>query len=62
MIEMESRLPYGLLTLVVLVLFYGTYLIEMMAQKKRGIRTHQIGRRKEKTLSLIHISEPTRPG
>ena len=55
MIEMESKLPYGLLMLVVLALFYGTYLIKMLAQKKRGIRTHQIGRRKEKTLHTVEM-------
>lgn len=49
----ESRLPYWLLTLIVLALFYGIYFTKMLVQKKHGIRTHQIGRRKEKTIHAV---------
>ena len=51
----EKTLPYGILTLAVLALFYGIYFVKMWVQKRRGIRTHQIGRRKEKTLHTVEM-------
>lgn len=42
--------PYCLLAIVVLLIFYAVYFIKMIAQKKRGIQTTQIGKRKEKPL------------
>ena len=51
--EFESGLPYWLLTLIVLAIFYGIYFTKMFVQKRRGIRTHQIGRRKEKALHTV---------
>lgn len=50
---LEEKLPYWLLALVVLALFYGIYFGKMLAQKRRGIRTHQIGLRREKKLHLV---------
>lgn len=41
---METRLPYRLLALLVLALFYGVYLVKQWTQKRHGIRTMQIGR------------------
>ena len=41
---MEARLPYRLLALLVLALFYGVYLVKQWTQKRHGIRTMQIGR------------------
>ena len=49
----ESQLPYRLLTLIVLALFYGIYFTKMLVQKNHGIRTRQIGRRKEKTVHTV---------
>ena len=49
----EKRPPYLLLTVFVLVIFYGIYFGKMLAQRSRGIRTDQIGRRKEKTLHRV---------
>lgn len=43
---MEASLPYRLLALLVLAAFYGIYLAKQWAQKRRGIRTMQIGRGK----------------
>ena len=40
-------MPYRLLAMLVLTLFYGTYLAKQWSQKRRGIRTMQIGRGKE---------------
>ena len=46
----EERLPYALPALLVLAVFYGIYFAKVLAQKRRGIRTRQIGRRKEKSI------------
>ena len=42
----EEALSYPLLALFVLAVFYGIYFAKMLAQKRRGIRTRQIGQRK----------------
>ena len=52
-LPLEEHLPYSLLTLFVLAGFYGIYFTKMLVQKRRGIRTRQIGRRKEKTLHTV---------
>lgn len=39
--------------LTVLAVFYGSYFVKMLMQKRRGIQTHQIGRRKEKQLHTV---------
>ena len=50
---MEEKLCYPALALIVLAVFYGIYFGKMLAQKRHGIRTHQIGRRKEKELHTV---------
>lgn len=52
---LEEKLPYMWLALAVLAFFYGIYFSKMLVQKRHGIRTHQIGRRKEKTLHTIEM-------
>ena len=52
-IHWEERLIYALPALFVLAVFYGIYFGKMLVQKRHGIRTHQIGRRKEKTLHTV---------
>lgn len=52
-ILLEEQLSYSILTLVVLALFYGIYFGKMIVQKRQGIRTHQIGRRKEKSIHTV---------
>lgn len=49
----ESLLNYRLLALTVLALFYGIYFTKMFIQKRHGIRTRQIGRRKEKAIHTV---------
>lgn len=44
----ETSLPYPILALLILAVFYGIYLIKQQWQKHRGIQTMQIGRRKER--------------
>ena len=46
-LPLEVSLPYRLLALFVLAVFYGIYLVKQWRQKRRGIRTMQIGRRKD---------------
>lgn len=50
---LENELFYRILALTVLAVFYGIYFIKMAAQAKQGIRTHQIGRRREKGLHTV---------
>ena len=49
----EERLPFFVLGLVVLAFFYGIYFTKMLVQKKHGIQTRQIGKRKEKGLHRV---------
>lgn len=51
----EEMLPYRILTVAVLLIFYAVYLTKMFVQKKHGIRTHQIGRRREKGLHTVEM-------
>ena len=46
-LPLEEELPYRLLALLVLALFYGIYLVKQGRQKRRGIQTMQIGRRRD---------------
>ena len=46
-IPLEEYIPYRLLALFVLAVFYGIYLVKQWRQKRRGIQTMQIGRGKE---------------
>ena len=50
---LEEKLCYPALALIVLAVFYGIYFGKMLVQKRQGIRTHQIGRRKEKGLHTV---------
>ena len=43
-LPLEASLPYRLLALFVLAVFYGIYLVKQWRQKRRGIQTMQIGR------------------
>lgn len=45
----KEFMPYGLLSVIVLVIFYGIYYTKMIIQKRQGIKTKQIGSRKEKS-------------
>ena len=46
-LPLEVSLPYRLLALFVLAVFYDIYLVKQWRQKRRGIQTMQIGRGKE---------------
>ena len=50
---LEESIPWRLSALLILAVFYGIYLIKQMTQKRRGIRTMQIGGRKEARLHTV---------
>lgn len=54
-ISLENSLLYTTLALLVLAVFYGIYFAKMLAQKRRGIQTRQIGRRKEKSIHTVEV-------
>ena len=54
-IPFEENMPYRLLALAVLVLFYGIYFAKMLVQHRRGIQTRQIGKRKEKSIHTVEL-------
>ena len=54
-IPWENKLPYAILALLVLAVFYGVYFAKVLAQKRRGIQTRQIGRRKERAIRTVEV-------
>ena len=54
-ISLEDRLLYAALALLVLAVFYGVYFAKVLAQKRRGIQTRQIGRRKETSIHTVEV-------
>ena len=53
--SLETDLSYWLLAVIVLIIFYGIYFTKQLAQKRRGIQTRQIGRRKEKSIHTVEV-------
>lgn len=51
----NEQLMYAVLSLLVLAIFYGIYFTKQLVQKKQGIITRQIGRRKEKSIHTVEI-------
>lgn len=47
--------PSAAPALLVLVIFYGIYFTKKLAQKRRGIQTRQIGRRKERGVHTVEM-------
>ena len=54
-IPFEENMPYRLLALTVLVLFYGIYFAKILVQHRHGIQTRQIGSRKEKSIHAVEL-------
>ncbi|NLU25054.1 MAG: isoprenylcysteine carboxylmethyltransferase family protein [Clostridiales bacterium] len=46
---------FQILACAVLLIFYGIYFTKLLTQKRQGIRTHQIGTRKEKGLHTVEL-------
>ena len=51
----EENLPMGLLAVTVLVIFYAVYFLKMLSQKRRGIRTNQIGQRRDRSAHTVEM-------
>lgn len=49
----ENNLPFKLMAIFILAVFYAIYFGKMIIQKKKGITTHQIGKRKEKNCTQL---------
>lgn len=49
----KQIIPYGVLAVLVLLAFYAIYFTKMFLQKKRGIKTNQIGSVKERKIHII---------
>ena len=49
----ENNLPFKLMAIFILEVFYAIYFGKMIIQKKKRITTHQIGKRKEKKLHTV---------
>lgn len=52
---MNKEMIFQILALLVLLVFYGIYFGKLLTQKKHGIRTHQIGMRKEKRVRIVEV-------
>ena len=52
---MNERLIFAIFALTVLALFYGVYFSKMLIQKRQGITTRQIGRRKERDIHTVEL-------
>ena len=46
---------YRIIALIILLLFYGCHFVKMINQKRRGIRTNQMGRGKEGIAKAIEL-------
>lgn len=54
-LPLEEQMPYHILALAILVIFYSIYLSKQWMQKRRGIKTMQIGRRKDSNIHTVEI-------
>lgn len=52
---LEELMPYPIAALFVLAVFYGIYFAKRLIQKRKGIQTRQIGRRKEKSIHTVEM-------
>lgn len=51
----KKRLLFVILALIILIVFYGIYFTKKLIQKKQGIQTRQIGKRKEKNIHTVEM-------
>lgn len=49
----EEYAPYRILAIFILAMFYSIYLAKAWLQKRQGIRTHQIGKGKERRVQMV---------
>lgn len=53
--DLSKRRLFVILALIVLIIFYGIYFTKKLIQKKQGIQTRQIGKRKEKNIHTVEM-------
>lgn len=53
MFNYEKHPIFASITIGLLAMFYGIYFCKMLIQRKQGIKTHQIGTRKEKSIHTV---------
>ena len=51
----NEKYLFPILAIVVLVIFYVIYFAKMLVQRRHGIQTRQIGRRKEKNIHTVEL-------
>lgn len=50
---LEQMISYRMAAVLVLLIFYGIYFVKMLVQKRHGIRTQQVGSRKEAGIHTV---------
>lgn len=53
--NLSKKRLFVILALFVLIIFYGIYFSKKFIQKKQGIQTRQIGKRKEKNIHTVEM-------
>lgn len=51
----EQIIPFGIAVICLMAVFYGIYFTKKILQKRKGIKTNQIGSRKEKGLHTVEV-------
>lgn len=51
----NEKYLFPILAIVVLVIFYVIYFVKMLVQRRHGVQTRQIGRRKEKNIHTVEL-------
>ena len=49
-------MAFQIIAVVILIVFYGCYFLKMLSQKKKGIKTDQIGKGKVGFVKLIEVT------
>lgn len=50
---MKEKHVFQLLAVLIMLIFYSIYFLKMLSQRKKGIKTNQIGKRKEKDIHIV---------
>lgn len=50
---MKEKHVFQLLAVLIMLIFYNIYFLKMLSQRKKGIKTNQIGKRKEKDIHIV---------
>lgn len=50
---MKEKHVFQLLAVLIMLIFYSIYFLKMLSQRKKRIKTNQIGKRKEKDIHIV---------